>query len=406
MLPPVVWTILGLVMIAGALAFIGWVMVRALKRAEDPVKLIVKWIGTALIAGVLVGILGGFGPSVGSAFVVPFVCVLFGIILSLMWAPSVAMMLARPITSLYDGGLDEAKPEPLYSMAQARRKKGQAHEALWEIQRQLELFPNDFTGQVLMADIQANDLKDLQAAQATIARLCQQPGHTPAAIADALNQLADWHIKYAQDLDAARQTLDEIVQRFPDSPWAYAASQRLAHLGGAEQVLAPHDRQPVTLPHVEDAYPGRRGPAPPPPGESPAEEAERLVKHLEQFPDDNEVREELAALYAHHYQRLELAVGELEQLIAQPNAPPRKTVHWLNLLADFQLELAKDEEAARQTLQRIVDLYPEHSAAEMARQRMSHLERELKKGEAAKVVKLGTYEQDLGMKWGRPKSPR
>jgi len=31
------------------------------------------------------------------------------------------------------------------------------------------------------------------------------------------------------------------------------------------------------------------------------------------------------------------------------------------------------------------------------------VQRELKKGEAAKLVKLGTYEQDLGMKWGRPK---
>jgi hypothetical protein len=405
MLPKLLWTIAGLVMLAGVLVFLGWAMLRALKRSDDPPKLVVKWVVTGLAAGVLVVILGGFAPSFGTAFVVPFVCVFLGVVLSVVWAPSIGALLARPLTSLYDGGGTEATPEPLYSMAEARRKKGLPHEALWEIQRQLEQFPKDYRGQMLMAEIQAHDLKDLQAAQATVERLCQQAGHSPAALADALNQLADWQLKYAQDVEAARQTLDTIVQRFPDSAWSYTASQRLAHLGGQDELLAPHDRQPVALPHVQEGYMPRRGPVEPPPGESPEEEAQRLVKHLEQFPEDNEVREKLATLYAHHYQRLELAAAELEQLIAQPNAPPRKRVHWLNLLASWQIELARDEESARQTLQRIVDLAPEQAAAQIARQRMDHLGRELKKSDEGRLVKLGDYEQDLGLKMGRPPRP-
>jgi hypothetical protein len=405
-MPQVLYTVLGLLMLTAALAFIGWLMVRALKRSDDPVRLIVKWVVTALVGGVLVFILGGFAPSFGSAFVVPFVCLGLGVVLSFIWASSIGSILSRPLTALFDGGLEEAKPEPLYSTAQARRKRGRYQEALWEIHQQLEKFPNDFTGQMLMAEIQADDLKDLQAAHTTVHRLCHQTSHPPSALAAALNQLADWQLKYTQDITAARQTLEEVVQRLPDSPWSHAASQRLAHLGDTDSLLAQHDRRPVHMVQTEPILGLGPGPALPSAQESPAEAAQRLVKHLGEFPEDNEAREQLALLYAHQYQRLDLASLELEQLIAQPNAPSRKTVHWLNLLADLQIELARDEEAARQALQRIIDLFPGHAAADLAGQRQSRLKLELKKGEAAKSLKLGTYEQDLGLKWGSPPGRR
>jgi tetratricopeptide (TPR) repeat protein len=398
-MPDVVYTIAGSAMLLVVATFIGWLMVRALKRSEDPTRLVVKWICTLLVAGVLAWILGGWGPSVGSAFVVPFVCVGLGIALSVIWAPSLASLLARPLTSLFDGGSTEITPEPLYSTAQAKRKKGKGQEAIWEIQRQLGMFPNDFTGQMMMAEIQAQDLNDLPAAQATITRLCQQSGHTPASLAAALNQLADWHLKLAQDPAAAGQALEQIVQRLPDSSWSYAASQRLAHLTTSDQLLEAHDRRPIHLAHVEPSAGAVIPQAPPPPSrESAVHEAQALVKHLEQFPEDNDARENLAAVYLRHYQRLDLASAELEQLISQTQAPPRKVVHWLNLLADWQLESGGDEAGARQTLQRIIDAFPDHSAAELARNRLSHLKLEMKKTSAAPVVKLGTYDQDLGLK--------
>ena len=36
-------------------------------------------------------------------------------------------------------------------------------------------------------------------------------------------------LKYAQDVDSARQAVEQIIERFPGSASAYAASQRLAH---------------------------------------------------------------------------------------------------------------------------------------------------------------------------------
>ena len=87
--------------------------------------------------------------------------------------------------------------------------------------------------------------------------------------------------------------------------------------------------------------------------------AAECVKHLEQHPLDTEAREKLAVIYADHYGRLDLAAGELEQMIAQPNQPGRLVVHWLNLLADLQIRRGAGFEVARQTLQRIVDRDPD-----------------------------------------------
>ena len=312
------------------------------------------------------------------------------------------MIFSKPITALFDGGLEAATPQPLYSTAEARRKQGRPREALYEIQQQLDRFPQDFDGQMMMAEIQADDLKELDTAETTILRLCEQPGHAPASLAAALNRLADWQLKYRLDPEAARQTLQRVLELLPDSQWAYAASQRLAHLGSPEMLLAAHDRPPVHLARKETASEFGIEMPPPPIPESAGAEAQALVKQLEQFPEDNEAREQLAALYVRHYQRLDLAAAELEQLIAQPNAPARKIVHWLNLLADWQIEFARDEEAARQALQRIVDLFPNLAAASLASQRQSCLKLELRKTEGARSMPLGTYEQDLGLKMRRP----
>jgi hypothetical protein len=400
-MPDTIQKILWILMLALVLAGLGWVMARALKRSDDPTRLVVKWGVTALLAGALFWVLSS-GPSVGGAFGVPFLCVLLGVLLSLLWAPSVAVMFSRPITALFDGGLEEAKPQPLYSMAQAKRKRGRLREALYEVQQQLERFPNDFEGQMLMAEIQAEDLKDLEVAQTTILRLCEQPGHTPGNLTAALNRLADWQLKYGLDMEAARRTLQEVIDRFPDSQWSYAATQRLAHLGKPEDLLAAQDRPSVHLTQraTSPLHPVEM--PPPPTQDASTAEAQSLVKQLEQFPEDNDARERLAALYAHHYRRLDLAAAELEQLIAQTNAPARKVAHWLNLLADWQIEVARDEEGARQTLQRIVDLFPDHAAASLASQRQSCLKLELRKSEAARSVQLGTYEQDIGLRMRRP----
>lgn len=387
----------GLLMILSVLGAFGWWLWRCLKNSDDPTKLIFKWIVTLLclagLAALVVG-LEGFG-----RVAVPFVCVAIGIVMSVLWAPHLGALLAKPFTSMFDGGDQEIEPQALYSVALAKRKAGKYQEAIYEVHKQLERFPHDYQGQIILAEIQAENLNDLPGAEATIQRLLNKPGHAPASIALALNELADWRLKYCQDVESARQALQKIIELYPDSDQSHMAAQRMAHLANTEDLLAVHDRTPIRVGVgaqkvglMKDSSSLRKA------AEDPAALAAQYVKHLEQYPLDNEAREKLALLYAEHYQRPDLAVDQLEQLVQQPHQPPKQVAHWLNLIANLQVKYGGDIEIPRQTLQRIIDLYPNLSYAENAQSRLAHLKLQLKGKETGQPIKLGSYEQNIGLK--------
>jgi len=328
------------------------------------------------------------------------IAVLFGgICLTVVWRESIASIVAKPFTALYDGGDMEIEPRPYYSIAEAKRKRGHYTEAVAEIRKQLQKFPTDFEGQIKLAETQVENLNDLPGAELTIRRLCEQPGHPPRNLALALNTLADWHIKYGVDRDAARQDLENLIAMLPESEFALMAAQRIAHLAQGAALIAPHDRQPIHVPEgakniglMQSSTHLR------PTATDPAQLAEEYVKHLEQHPQDTEAREKLAAIYADHYTRLDLAADQLSQLINQPNQPPRNVVHWLNLLADLQIRHGADYDTIRGTLEQIIERYPSLAAAGMARNRIDLIKLELKAKERSQPVKLGTYEQNIGLK--------
>jgi tetratricopeptide (TPR) repeat protein len=282
-------------------------------------------------------------------------------------------------------------------VALARQKQGRYLEAVAEICQQLERFPTDVEGQLLLAQIQAEDLKDLPAAEATLQRFCEQPGHAPQNISFALYSLADWHLKVGRDAEAARRDLEKIIALLPDSEFSLGAANRIAHLGD-EKIRLPA-REPEKfivaagaqniglLPNSEHLRPA---------DVDPEQLAANCVKHLEQHPLDTEAREKLAVIYADHYQRLDLATEQLEQLIQEPRQPAKRVVHWLNLLADLQVRSGADYETIRQTLQRIVDRDPNLAAAEIARHRLALLKLEVKAKAKSQAVKLGAYEQNIG----------
>ncbi len=88
-------------------------------------------------------------------------------------------------------------------------------------------------------------------------------------------------------------------------------------------------------------------------------------------------------------------------MIQQPNQPARLVVRWLNLLADWQVRGGADYDTVRQTLQRIIDREPRLAAAEIARKRLELLKLEFKAKEKNQPVKLGVYEQNIGLKGSR-----
>ena len=387
---------IGLVVILG---IIGWGLFRMLKRSYDPAQVLFKLaITVPLVIACFIG-------AIELSFLGSLVMIILGVAMTVMWTPHIGEWLCKPLTGLYDGSDEPPVPKPYYSVARSLRMKGKFLEAVVEIRKQLARFPNDFEGVVLLAGIQAENLQDLPGAEITLNHFCDRPGAPPKQVAAAMNHLADWQLKLTQDADSARAALERIVARFPDTELALLAAQRIAHLGGSEDILlAAHDRQPLAMPEgvkniglLESSKHLR-------PAEiDPAKLAADYVKHLEQHPLDTEVREKLAILYADHYQRLDMATGELEQLIEEPNQPSKRVAHWLNLLADLQIRHGADYDTVRGTLEKIVDRFPDLAVAEMARMRLARLKTELKGHQATPDVKLGVYEQNLGLKYGSPR---
>ena len=341
----------------------------------------------------------------GVGFVIAGSVAVCGIILSILWTPQISGLLFGPLTDLFDGGRQPPDPQPYYSRALAKRKLHKPFEAIVEIRQQLAKFPGDFEGVMLLAGIQAEDTRDLPSAELTLNRFCDGKNAPPRQVAAALTQMADWHLKIANDVDAARAMLEKIISRFPKTELALQAAQRLAHLGGTEKILlAAHDRQAMLVPEgvknigLLDSTEFLR-----PAETDPKILAAELVKHLEQFPVDTEAREKLAVIYARHYQRLDLAALELAQLINEPGQPPKRVAHWLNLLADLQVRGGAGYEAVRATLEKIGEQFPESAAAQLAQSRLNRLKLELKGQTETPAKPLGVYEQNLGLKYGAPR---
>lgn len=380
-----------------------WVMSRSLKRSDDPAALVFKWVLTAGVLTLLVFVVmpivakGGY---VGAFAGVPMTAVC-GLTLAIIWRHSIVDIVARPIGNLFTGSDEVADPGPFYSIALARQKQSQFAEAVVEVRRQLEKYPHDYEGQMLLATIQAENLNDLQAAQTTIERLINQPGHTPTNVTFALNTLADWHLKYGLDPDSARLALERIGQMFPETEQALVAKQRLAHLGSSQVLAKMQDRQPIALPSASKdmgLHPEQSKASPA--GEDPTVTAANFLKQLEQYPLDNHAREQLARIYADHYHRIDLAAGELEQLIAQPHQSQKEVARWLTMLAEMQLEITGDRVGAHATLQRIIDLFPKSGLADYALQHQTGIDLDAAPPHKRKALKLGTYEKDLGLKSG------
>ena len=389
------------------LGFLIWLFWRALKRSDEPAKLVFKWLLTAGIGWLEFTVAvpafarGGFdaifvGLGLTGALAMAF---------NIMWRHSIIEIFTKPLTNMFDGGSEPPEPKPYYSIAITKQKRGHPLEAIVVIREQLAKFPNDFEGVLLLAHIQAEDMNDLPGAEITLNNFCASSGAHPRQISAAWTRLADWHLKIGVDVDSARAALEKIIARFPETELSLHAEQRIAHLGGAEKIiLGQHDRQQMVLPEgvkniglldsTEFLQPTEI---------EPGKLAAAHVKHLEAHPHDSEVREKLAMIYARDFKRLDLATLELNQLINESRHSSKQIANWLNLLANFQIELGADVATVRATLEQIVERFPNLSVAEIAQRRLAHVQSELNGKKETSSVKLGVYEQNIGLKYGMPR---
>ena len=384
-----------------------WFVWHTIKKADDPGRIAFKWVLSMLVFGavLMIGSKAGSGGQ-GGAFVVAGLTAALGVFLGIIWAPHLGAVIAKPITAFYDGGDEAPEVRPFYSIARAKQKRGKYHEAIEEVKKQLERFPEDYEGWMLLAEIHGNDLKDNLAAQNCLEEILRHEGHSPRNIVFTLNRSADWHLEHAADRDAARAALEEITRRFPATEFAHIAEQRIAHLTTNEMLARERNRPTINLTRQE-GYIGLQGKIadPRPAAEEPAQSAARLVSHLTEFPRDVGAREELANLYADHYRRMDLASDQIEQLIATPGVSQKEVAHWLNLLVDLHLRVDGDRAAAEAALDRIIELYPKSAVAGLAESRLAYLDGEFRRNRTSEVVKLVTSEEKIGLKGQVPRRP-
>lgn len=386
------WRIFTNVVAVALLVWFFWSWLR--KSEDDPGRLISKWVLSAvlLLMGLAVG--STYSPYIG----VPAAALCF-LIIGILWGPNVGSWMASFLTPLYDGGNRAPDPEPLYSVAQARIKQQRYAEAIAEVQTQLRAFPHDFKGQMMLAEIYADHLKDMDSMREIVERILQDPKTRPQNLVFILNRLADWHLRIARSPEDARAALEQIIQRAPDTEAAHMAEQRIAHLATAEVLEEQRNPHRLTVtPQTE--YLGLRTDFTglKPVDDTPAMEAQALVKQLELHPNDFEAREKLAGIYATHYGRVDLAADQLNQLIHSPHQPAKQVVHWLNQLADIYIKQASDPVKAQETLQQIIARYPKTAAAENALNRFHRVGLEMRSQKKSQAMKLGSYEQNIGLR--------
>jgi outer membrane protein assembly factor BamD (BamD/ComL family) len=365
---------------------------RCLSRSEDPKMLIFKWVASAVLLLAILGMVARHWVAAPLFVAIP------AVFLGLLWTPSIGAFLVKPFTDSLHGGTEEVEPKPFYYVAEAHRRKGLFEQAAAEVRQQLEKFPGDVPGHMMLATMQAEDMHDMAAARATLEELLAAPDLAPQATVTALYTLADWQLQFGRDPEAARASLERIVGLFPHTQFSHAAEQRIAHLAGAGETRHQREHAKFQVRERERNI-GLRPPVQAEPEKIDANAlAGEYVKQLEAHPADTDTREKLAVLYAEQFHRLDLAADQLEQLIAVPEETPKHVAHWLNLMATLHIKLARDEESAEKAVRRIIEKFPNSGLAEVAAARLAALHQELKEGVMPQAKRLGIYDKDIGLK--------
>jgi len=387
-----------LALIAGVMI---WAYVLVLKKADEPKTIIIKTIVSIIVVAVFGTLVDKLlaGGSYSAAFVSVPAMAVCGLILAILWLQPVTNALAQPFQNLFTGGSAPADPEPFYSIARAKRKNQEYDEAIGLIREQLENFPNDFNGLMLIAEIQALDQQNLTGAAETVEIICEAQTNHPRNVALALTALADWHLKVYRNRDEALVCFERIRNTFPKHKVALEASQRIAHVPSQEMLDNAVDRRRIVL--HEFPKEGLRNPSDVDvevKKESPDETIARLVGQLELHPMDRTSREELATLYVEHLGDLPLAIEQLEFLARQPQLDKHEKTKLLHRMTDLYVRFGDDLAAAEKPLDRIMNNYPGSPMAEQASRRKMLLKKEFQGKEKNRDVHLGSYERDLGLR--------
>ena len=398
--------VIGLIFLAGGIFLAHRMSKRDDGQMFEPRDRVIITLALVLLLGAAARTLVGGGAAAGVFMLV--IVIPAGVILSYIWLPTAVDALLSGLTGAMTGGNEPVEPKPFYFRALAMRRKGKFSEALVEIDAELVKFPGNLEGMCLKAEIQADDLQNLPAAAGVLQEAITTPGRPLAERLSTQFRLAELLVHRMNDVPAGKALLETILEENPDTEAAHTARQHLAHLPGATPAAAPERRKLVVVHHegslglTEDLGAGSL------PQEDWTARAQEWVTHLEQHPTDWEAREKLATVYADHFQRIPLAIDQIRTLIDQPGQPPKRVAGWLNRIADLELRADSGAEGvgkARAALEEVQTRYPDSPWAEQAVERLAILGRSERAKTPTPTLKIGVYEQNIGLKRGSADIP-
>jgi hypothetical protein len=328
-----------------------------------------------------------------------------GVILAFIWLPAAVEGLLSGLTGAMTGGNQQIETKPFFYRALAQRRKGRFSEALVEIDTELLKFPGNLEGLLLKAEIQADDLKNLPAAMGLLEEALQTPDRPRHERLAAQFRLSELLLHRVHDLPAGRAVLEQILEENPETEAAHTARQHLAHLPGADADALNGRKKLVVVHHETSLGLTEDLGASSLPQENWTEKAQEWVTHLEAHPNDWEAREKLATIYADQFQRIPLAIDQIRLLIDQPGQPAKRIVGWFNRIADLELRTAAGVEGARAALEEIRSRYPDSPWSDQAALRLATLGRAGRSHTPTPTLKLGVYEQNIGLKRGSAEIP-
>lgn len=287
------------------------------------------------------------------------------------------LLLVGPVAGYAPGILSRKKMPPMYARAIARMKFGKYGEAETEIIRQLEQKDDDFQGWMMLAELYASQFNDVREAEQTVLEICDQPTTTPSEIGVALNRLADWQLKYAQDPDAARRALLTICERLRNTHISRMAQLRMNQL--PRTVAELHDQQTaavISMPSLGDQMDQPIAEEDQVDRNQAAKLANECAATLTLDPDNVPTRERFARLLAERLNKPELAIEQMTLLLNMPDQDQSKRAEWLSMTAAWHIRHRHDPQTGRNILERVLREFPTSPQALAARRRLQLLDAE------------------------------